>query len=66
MLRTILEQSREIEIAGPLAHAFASTFVWAVVLLAVAFLPALAMAFYRRAGRPVPTGITAESPMVLD
>ncbi len=31
-------------IAGPLAHAFASTFVWALVLLIVAFIPAAAMA----------------------
>jgi EmrB/QacA subfamily drug resistance transporter len=61
-----LSSARHAAIDGPLASAFASTFVWAVVLLAVAFLPALAMAFYRRAGRPVPTGITAESPMVLD
>jgi EmrB/QacA subfamily drug resistance transporter len=29
---------------GPLADAFASTFVWALVLLAIAFIPALAMA----------------------
>ena len=31
-------------IAGPLAHAFAFTFVWALVLLIVAFIPAAAMA----------------------
>ncbi len=38
-------------IAGPLASAFASTFVWAIVLLAAAFVPALAMAFFRRGSR---------------
>jgi len=45
-----LEAIRQLPLAqqealkGPLASAFASTFVWAVVLLAVAFIPALAMA----------------------
>ncbi|MGX6448010.1 DHA2 family efflux MFS transporter permease subunit [Patulibacter sp. S7RM1-6] len=34
-------------IASPLADAFSSTFVWALVLLALAFLPALAMALWR-------------------
>jgi EmrB/QacA subfamily drug resistance transporter len=34
---------------GPLAAAFAHTFVWALVLLAVAFIPALAMALGRKA-----------------
>jgi EmrB/QacA subfamily drug resistance transporter len=32
-------------IAEPLAHAFASTFVWALVLIAVALIPAAGMAF---------------------
>jgi EmrB/QacA subfamily drug resistance transporter len=43
-------------IAGPLANAFASTFVWALVLIIVALIPALGMAFsgWRRpAERPV-------------
>jgi MFS family permease len=34
-------------VAEPLASAFSGTFVWALVLLAVAFLPALAMALMR-------------------
>jgi EmrB/QacA subfamily drug resistance transporter len=33
---------------GPVADAFAQTFVWGMVLLAVAFIPALAMALGRR------------------
>lgn len=43
-------------IAGPLAHAFATTFVWALVLILVALIPAAGMAFsgWRRpAGAPV-------------
>jgi EmrB/QacA subfamily drug resistance transporter len=32
-------------IAGPLANAFGSTFVWALVLIVVALIPALGMAF---------------------
>jgi EmrB/QacA subfamily drug resistance transporter len=45
-----LEAVRELSAAqqaaanGPLADAFASTFVWGLVLLGVAFIPALAMA----------------------
>jgi EmrB/QacA subfamily drug resistance transporter len=38
-----LSGSAHAAVAGPLAAAFASTFVWAIVLLALAFLPALAM-----------------------
>lgn len=41
-------------IAGPLANAFSSTFVWALALLALAFLPALGMALMKgRIGPPV-------------
>ena len=39
-------------IAGPLADAFSSTFVWAILLLALAFLPALGMALLLR-GRDI-------------
>jgi EmrB/QacA subfamily drug resistance transporter len=39
-----LTDAQRAAVAGPLASAFASTFVWALVLLAVAFIPALAMA----------------------
>jgi MFS family permease len=38
-------------IAAPLAHAFASTFIWALVLIAIAFIPAAGMALSgRRSG----------------
>jgi hypothetical protein len=38
-------------IAGPLADAFGSTFVWALVMIVIAFIPAGAMALSgRRAG----------------
>ena len=51
-------------IAGPLAHAFASTFVWALLLIVVAFIPAAAMAVMgRRAGAPVRSG---HAPLVLE
>lgn len=46
-------------VAGPLADAFAGTFVWAVALLAVAFLPALGLALMRT--RPTRTGGDAEA-----
>jgi EmrB/QacA subfamily drug resistance transporter len=39
-------------IAGPLADAFSSTFVWAILLLALAFIPALGMALLLR-GRDI-------------
>jgi EmrB/QacA subfamily drug resistance transporter len=52
-------------IAGPLASAFASTFVWAVVLVVAAMVPALALALMRRghAGVAAPR---AEAPLVLE
>jgi MFS family permease len=40
-----LPASAHAAIAGPLADAFGSTFVWAFVLILVALIPALAMAF---------------------
>jgi hypothetical protein len=39
-------------IEAPLAHAFASTFVWALVLIVVAFIPAAGMALSGRGVRP--------------
>ena len=41
---TACPPAQRAAIAEPLADAFASTFVWALVLLALAFIPALAMA----------------------
>jgi EmrB/QacA subfamily drug resistance transporter len=55
-----LPPSAHTAVAGPLADAFSSTFVWAIALLAVAFVPALAMALMLRGkdvrrGMPEPT-----------
>ena len=52
-------------IVEPLAHAFASTFVWAVVLVAAAVVPALAMALRTRgpAARRAPL---PDAPLVLE
>jgi EmrB/QacA subfamily drug resistance transporter len=51
-------------IAGPLANAFASTFVWAVVLILIALIPAVGMALsgWRQPFRP-PVGAP---PVVLE
>ena len=56
-----LPETAHAAIAGPLADAFASTFVWALVLILVALIPAVGMAVsgWRRpvtvpaGGRPV-------------
>jgi MFS family permease len=61
-----LSGAQHAAISGRLASAFSSTFVWALVLLAVAFVPALAMAFMRRAPRSVSAGPVAEAPGLLD
>jgi EmrB/QacA subfamily drug resistance transporter len=50
-------------VRGPLAASFASTFVWAMVLLAVAFVPALGMALLRR-GSSAPAA--QATPLVLE
>ena len=50
--------------AVPLADAFASTFVWAVVLLTLAWLPALALALWKR--RPAASPATAEHAVVVE
>ena len=51
-------------VAEPLAEAFASTFVWGLALLALAFIPALAMALgkWKPAAPPSPD----ESHVVLE
>jgi MFS family permease len=59
-----LPASAHAQIAGPLAHAFASTFVWALVLIVVAFIPAAGMAlsgFRRPLRAPV-----ADRPLVAE
>ena len=54
------------EIAGPLAHAFASTFVWALVLVAVAIIPALMNAVRAQRGRVEAPVALGETPLVLE
>ncbi len=53
------------QVVGPLADAFASTFVWALVLIVVAFIPAAGMAisgFRRPLGAPA----SEAGPLVLE
>ena len=59
-----LPASAHAAVAGPLADAFASTFVWALVLILVALIPAVGMALsgWRR---PV-TSPAGGRPMVLE
>jgi hypothetical protein len=59
-----LPASAHARIAEPLAHAFATTFVWALALIVVAFIPAAGMAVsgFRRPMR-APVG---ERPLVLE
>jgi MFS family permease len=49
---------------GPLADAFASTFVWALVLLGLAFIPALFMALGK--WKTADAGDAAAAPVVLE
>jgi EmrB/QacA subfamily drug resistance transporter len=58
-----LSGAAHAEVSGPLASAFASTFVWAVVLLAVAWIPALGMAFARTRA---PRSAVPDTPLVLE
>jgi EmrB/QacA subfamily drug resistance transporter len=59
-----LPASKHALIDGPLAHAFASTFVWALALLVVAFIPAAGMALSGRRSRSrTPSG---ERVLVVD
>jgi EmrB/QacA subfamily drug resistance transporter len=50
--------------AVPLADAFAATFVWAVVLLTLAWVPALALALWKR--RPAAAPAAAEHAVVVE
>jgi EmrB/QacA subfamily drug resistance transporter len=52
-------------IVGPLANAFAHTFVWALVLLGVALVPALLMAF-RKDKAPARAQMPSDVPIVLE
>jgi EmrB/QacA subfamily drug resistance transporter len=53
-------------IAEPVASAFASTFVWALALLAVAFIPALGMALMGRRRRAGGAQRAADTQLALD
>jgi EmrB/QacA subfamily drug resistance transporter len=53
-------------IVEPVASAFASTFVWALALLAVAFIPALGMALMGRRRRTGTEQRAAETQLALD
>jgi EmrB/QacA subfamily drug resistance transporter len=45
-----LTPSLQVKVVGPLASSFADAFWWAVVLLAIAFIPALGLALYKPNG----------------
>jgi EmrB/QacA subfamily drug resistance transporter len=66
-LRDLPEQVRQL-IAPPMADAYSSTFVWAVALLALAFIPAMFLPRGKAAVTPVEpaTGADNEPPAVLD
>ncbi|MEA2180522.1 MAG: hypothetical protein QOG77_3819 [Solirubrobacteraceae bacterium] len=60
-----LSPAERATVAGPLADAFAATFLWGVVLLALAWLPALALAFmHGRSSAAAPA--TAEHAIVME
>jgi MFS family permease len=61
-----LHPAQHAAIAGPLADAFASTFVWAVVLVVLAIVPALAMGLMGRRGRASAPAPRAEAPLALE
>ncbi len=65
-----LSGARHAVVAGPLASAFASTFVWAIALLGLALLPALGMAFIgaraKRDARAEQDAALPDRPLVLD
>jgi EmrB/QacA subfamily drug resistance transporter len=58
-----LSPAARAHIVGPLAASFSDAFLWALVMLAVAFIPALLMALRSRGGAAV-TG--AERPLALE
>jgi EmrB/QacA subfamily drug resistance transporter len=59
-----MSPAQQAAVNGPLASSFASTFVWALVLLGVAFIPALFMALGK--WKPADTGDTGNVPVVLE
>jgi hypothetical protein len=59
-----LTPAQQAAVNGPLAESFASTFVWALVLLGVAFIPALFMALGK--WKTADAGDTGHAPVVLE
>jgi EmrB/QacA subfamily drug resistance transporter len=66
-----LTPAQHAEVVGPLASAFAHTFVWALILLGVAFVPAVMMAL-RNSGSSATaqsssdTAVPSDAPVVLE
>ena len=60
-----LPTARHAEISAQLAHAFATTFVWALVFITIAMIPALAMALVRRGRAPV-AAAGSSAPLVFE
>jgi hypothetical protein len=52
-------------VARPLASAFAHTFTWSLILLGVAFVPALLMAL-RKTAAPATAQMRSDAPVVLE
>jgi EmrB/QacA subfamily drug resistance transporter len=61
-----LSSAQRAAVSGPLADAFAATFLWGVVLLALAWLPALALALMQRRGPAAAPAATAEHAIVME
>jgi EmrB/QacA subfamily drug resistance transporter len=61
-----LSDAQRAVVAGPLAEAFAETFVWGLALLALAFIPALAMALGRWEAPAGERPVREEPAVVLD
>ncbi len=57
-----LGPAAQAKVAEPIAEAFAQTFVWAVILLALAFIPALWMALKARGERPQAAAAASPQP----
>ncbi len=63
-----LNPAQRAAVAGPLSDAFAATFFWAVVLLALAWVPAMVLALMQRgsAATPVAQAATAEHAVLVE
>jgi hypothetical protein len=61
-----LSPAQQAHVRAPLAAAFADSFRWALLMLAVAFLPALAMAIISRRRGATAAGADGGRPLVLE